>query len=136
MNGRKPVLKSIDGGLSDVPPPPKGLGPEARQEWTRAAKDLIDRKVLAKSDLPALEQYAIAAGMVKKLQPLANESDPVIVAKSGAVKQHPTHVMLTKYLNLCLRYCSELGLTPASRNRKSFNAGHLPNDDPWADMDL
>lgn len=135
MNGRKPVLKSIEGGLSNVPPPPKGLGPEARAEWSRAAKDLIDRKVLARSDLPTLEQYAIVAGMVKKLQPIAAGSDPVIVAQSGAVKQHPAHVMLAKYLNLCLRYSGELGLTPASRNRKSFNAGPA-GDDPWADMDL
>lgn len=133
--GRKPALKTIEGGLSKVPAPRKGLAPEAREEWRRTASELIEQKILAKSDLPALEAYAIAAGMVRKLQPIANAADPIIVAKSGAVKKHPAHVALTNYLNLCLRYQSELGLTPASRNRKAMSRG--PDEsDPWSKYDL
>jgi len=133
--GRKPELKAIDGGLSRVPAPPKTLTTaEAREEWRRAAQDLIDRKVLAKSDLPALEAYAMAFAQMKRLQPLAAEADPIIVAKSGAVKNHPAHVAFQKYLTIVLRYQSELGLTPASRNRR---ANQMPTQgDEWDEFDL
>ena len=132
--GRKPALKSIDGGLSKVPPPPKGMGADARQEWKRAAQDLIARKVLAKSDLPALEAYAIAYGMVRKLQPIADDAEPIIVSKAGGVKTHPAHTALQKYLAIVLRYQGELGLTPASRNRRASQA---PTEgDEWAEYDL
>lgn len=133
--GRKPALITIEGGLSKVPSPPKGLNSEAREEWRRAAKDLIDRKVLAKSDLPALEAYSVAYAMMRKLQPIANSADPIIVnEKTGAVKKHPAHVALQSYLHLCLRYQGELGLTPASRNRR---ASQVPTEgDEWSEYDL
>lgn len=44
----------------------------------------------------------------------------IVNEKTGAIKQHPVHANLTKYLTLCLRYEGELGLTPAARNRKGF----------------
>lgn len=132
--GPRPTLKAIDGGLSRVPAPPKGMTLAARQEWKRAAQELIDRKVLAKSDLPALEAYAIAFAMVQKLQPIAAKADPIIVAKAGAVKNHPAHVQLQKYLTIVLRYQAELGLTPASRNRRASLAPS--QGDEWAEYDL
>lgn len=133
--GRKPALKAIDGGLSKVPAAPKGLGGDAREEWRRAAKDLIDRKVLAKSDLPALEAYAIAYGMMRQLQPIAAKSEPMLInAENGAIKNHPAHTALQKYLNLVLRYQSELGLTPASRNRRGSQAPDA--GDEWSEYDL
>jgi len=133
--GCKPNLRAIDGGLAKVPPAPKTLGPEAREEWRRAAQDLVDRKVLAKSDLPALEAYAVAYAMMRKLQPIAAKSDPVIInEKTGAVKKNPAHVMLTNYLNICLRYQGELGLTPASRNRRAVSAPTA--GDEWDQYDL
>jgi len=124
MRGVKPQLRAIEGGLSKVPPPPAGLNAVAREEWKRAGKDLIDMGVLARSDLPTLEMYATCRAMVKKLRPLADKADAFIVnEKTGAIKQHPVHANLTKYLTLCLRYEGELGLTPAARNRKGFQQG-------------
>lgn len=132
--GPKPALRAIEGGLSKVPAPPKGLTLQARQEWKRAAQDLIDRKVLAKSDLPALEAYAVAFGMMQKLQPIAAKADPIMISKAGAVKNHPAHVALQKYLAIVARFQAELGLTPASRNRR---ANQAPTEgDEWAEYDL
>jgi len=133
--GPKPILRSIEGGLSKVPAPPAGLTAEARQEWKRAAKDLIDRKVLAKSDLPALEAYATAFGMMRQLQPIAAKAEPFIVnEKSGGIRPHPAHASLAKFLTLCLRFQGELGLTPASRNRRASQAPTA--GDEWAEYDL
>jgi P27 family predicted phage terminase small subunit len=132
--GRKPVLRAIEGGLSKVPAPPAGLTAQGRQEWKRAAKDLIDRKVLAKSDLPALEAYATAFGMLQKIQPIASKADPIMISKAGGVKTHPAHTALQKYLALVLRFQGELGLTPASRNRRASQAPTA--GDEWSEFDL
>lgn len=119
--GLKPKLRSIEGGLSKVPPPPSGLNAAAREEWRRTCAELIERQALAPSDLPAIEMYATARAMVRKLRPLADKADPFIVnEKSGGIRPHPAHSSLSKFLTLCLRYESELGLTPAARNRKGF----------------
>lgn len=132
--GRKPVLRAIEGGLSKVPAPPPGLSAQGRQEWKRAAQDLIDRKVLAKSDLPALEAYSTAFGMMKQLQPVAGKAEPIIISERGGVKTHPAHTALQKYLALVLRFQGELGLTPASRNRRASQA---PTEgDAWSEYDL
>ena len=137
MRGVKPQLRAIEGGLSKVPAAPARLAPEAREEWRRAARELIDLGVLAKSDLQTLEQYAIAAGMVKQLQEIAAKAPPIITnEKSGAVKQHPAHVMLTKHLTLALRFASELGLTPAARNRKGFQQGSKADEGAPPGLDL
>lgn len=120
--------------MARIPAPPKGLDVAARDEWRRAAQDLIDRKVLAKSDLPALEAYAIAYGMVRKLQPIAGAAEPIIISERGGVKTHPAHTALQKYLTIVLRYQSELGLTPASRNRRAMQGPAA--DDPFGAFDL
>ena len=129
MRGVKPQLRAIEGGLSKVPAAPARLAPKAREEWRRAARELVDQKLLAKGDLQALEHYAIAAGMVKQLQEIAAKSPPIIVnEKSGAVKQHPAHVMLAKHLTIALRFAAELGLTPASRHRKGMKSSAAQED--------
>lgn len=132
--GRKPALRAIEGGLSRVPAPPAGLSAQGRQEWKRAAQDLIDRKVLAKSDLPALEAYATAFGMMRQLQPIAAKAEAIMISKTGGVKTHPAHTGLQKYLALVLRFQGELGLTPASRNRRASQAPTA--GDEWAEYDL
>lgn len=132
--GKKPVLRSIDGGLSKVPAAPRGLNAAAREEWKRAATDLIERKVLAKSDLPALEAYAIAFGMMRQLQPIAAKAEPIMISKAGGVKTHPAHTALQKYLAIVARFQGELGLTPASRNRRGSQTP--AEGDEWSEYDL
>lgn len=132
--GPKPSLRTIEGGLSKVPAPPSGLNAAARQEWKRAAKDLIDRKVLARSDLPALEAYAMAFGAMQQIQPIAAKAEPIMISKAGGVKTHPAHTALQKYLAIVLRFQGELGLTPASRNRRASQAPTA--GDEWAEYDL
>ncbi|MBU4529779.1 MAG: P27 family phage terminase small subunit [Hoeflea sp.] len=131
--GRKPQLRAIEGGLSKIPPAPAGLNPTARAEWNRTCGELIDRSALAKSDLPTIEMYATCRAMVVKFRPLADKAEPFLVnEKTGAIKKHPAHIALTNYLTLCLRYESELGLTPAARNRKGFrdNGGNADASAP------
>lgn len=138
MRGVKPQLRAIEGGLSKVPAAPAGLNSSAREEFRRAAQDMLDLKLLTKSDIPALGQLANARAMVKKLRPMADKADPIIVnEKTGATKQHPAYVMLEKFMSLCLRYEGELGLTPAARARKGFQQQGSKADEgapAWLDL--
>lgn len=137
MRGVKPQLRSIEGGLSKVPAAPTGLNAVAREEWKRTCRELIERSALAKSDLPTIEMYVTCRAMVAKIRPLADKAEPFIVnEKTGIVKKHPAHITLTNYLTLCLRYESELGLTPAARNRKGFQQGSKAHEGAPPDLDL
>lgn len=120
MRGAKPKLTAIEGGLSKVPPAPRDLDKDAREEWRRAARDLIEAGLLAKSDLVTLEIFSVAMGQVRKLQPLANKEPAVIPTANGGMKTNPVHTMLAKYLTVAKNCAAELGLTPASRHRKGM----------------
>lgn len=136
MRGVKPQLRAIEGGLSKVPPTPKGLAAEGRNEWRKVSEQLITMKLLKQSDLHALEHYCIASGMVKRLQIEANKVPPILCVASGAIKTHPAHTMLARYLTIAKNYESELGLTPASRNRKGIKQGGTRHADTPPDLDL
>lgn len=136
--GLKPKFDVVQGGLSEVPPPPSGLNAVAREEWRRTCAELIELRGLAQSDLLTIEMYATARAMVRKLRPLADKADPFIInEKSGGIRPHPAHSSLSKFLTLCLRYESELGLTPAARNRKGFQKQGSKADEgapTWLDL--
>ena len=76
------------------------------------------------------------------MAPYSQEGEPPAIPgrfineKTGAIKQHPVHANLTKYLTLCLRYEGELGLTPAARNRKGFQQGSKADEGAPAWLDL
>jgi P27 family predicted phage terminase small subunit len=123
MRGAKPDLKAIDGGLSHVPPAPRSLPDEAKAEWDRAAQQLVEAGLLMESDLIALEQYSIAIGMVRRLQPQASKEPAVIATQTGGLKTNPVHTMLARYMTVAKGYAAELGLTPASRHRKGMKSG-------------
>lgn len=136
MRGLKPQLRAIEGGLSKVPPAPRDLDAEARVEWKRAAKQLVDAGLLMESDLIALEQYSLAIGMVRRLQPEAAKQPAVITAANGGIKSNPVHVMLAKYMTIAKSYAAELGLTPAARHRKGMKSGGTSHEDAPPDLDL
>ena len=136
MRGQKPDLKVIEGGITSVPPAPRGLSPAAKAEWRKSAGQLIDLGILAESDLTSLEAYCISMAMVRQLQEEAAKAPAVITVKSGAVKRHPAHAALSEYLKVAKQYAAELGLTPASRNRKALRDLKPAGPDSWEGMDL
>lgn len=128
MRGVKPQLRAIEGGLSKVPPAPRDLDKDAREEWKKAARDLIAAGLLVKSDLVTLEIFAVAMGQVRKLQPIANKEPAVIATANGSMKTNPVHTMLGKYLTIAKTCAAELGLTPASRHRKGMKSSAAKED--------
>ena len=61
-----------------------------------------------------------------------SEKDPinyglVIYTKNGNLIQNPLVAIANKAARDCLRYGSELGLTPIARTRISIDPGNTPN---------
>lgn len=136
MRGVKPKLTAIEGGLSRMPPVPSRLDRYGKDEFRKAARELIDAGILAKSDLTVLELYAVTMAQVRKLQPIANKEPAVVRTASGSVKTNPVHTQLNRYITNAKNLAAELGLTPASRHRKGIKKPELNSDDPWSAMDL
>jgi P27 family predicted phage terminase small subunit len=130
MRGRKPELKAIDGGLSRLPPAPSWLPGEAKVEWRRVVSALKGRRTMTKADLPMLESYCLAAGMVRRAQAAIAEQGDTVTTKNGT-RRHPAFQTLFQALTESRRLAAELGLTPASRKKAPVTDG-----DDGLDLDL
>jgi P27 family predicted phage terminase small subunit len=132
MRGAKPKLEAIEGGLSRLPPAPAWLPSEAKAEWRRVVPGLRERRTITRADLPMLEAYCLAAGLVRSSQKLIAAEGEMVTTTRGEMKRHPAHQTLFQALTESRRLAAELGLTPASRNKAPEVAG----DDDLSDLDL
>ena len=122
--GRKPkptALKVLEGNpgkrpLNDREPvPPKAtlkcpawLLPEAKKEWKRLAPALEAMGVLTMADLTAFEGYCQAYARWKEAEAFITQHGSISQTPSGSVQQN---------LKIMQSFCSEFGLTPATRAR-------------------
>lgn len=141
--GRKPkpsALRVIEGGaananeppaLSKLPAPPTWLRPEAKAEWKRLGKSLLDLGLLSGIDRAAFAAYCQAVGTweaaEKALAKMAkDEADPMagLYAKTsnGNLVHHPLGVIASKARAEAVKFAAEFGLTPSSRSRIDTDA--------------
>ena len=137
--GRKPkptALKVLEGNpgkrsLNDHEPiPPKGelkcpswLLPEAKKEWKRLAPALEAMGVLTMADLTAFEGYCQAYARWKEAEAFITQHGSIFQTPSGYVQQVPQVSIAQQNLKIMQSFCSELGLTPATRARSIAGAG-------------
>lgn len=118
LQGPKPQLHAIEGGLANLPPAPEWFGAEARREWYRVAPILTERQTLTEFDLSTLESYCLAVGSTRELEEiLQNEGFFITSERSGTSRPHPASKLQLAYLSQARSYANELGLTPASRGK-------------------
>ena len=131
--GRKPkptALKLLEGNpgkrpLNDREPvPPKAtlkwpawLLPEAKQEWKRLAPALEAMGVLTMADLTAFEGYCQAYARWKEAEAFITQHGSIFQTPSGYVQQVPQVSIAQQNLKIMQSFCSEFGLTPATRAR-------------------
>ena len=137
--GRKPkptALKLLEGNpgkrpLNDrVPVPPKAtlkcpawLLPEAKKEWKRLAPALEAMGVLTMADLTAFEGYCQAYARWKEAEAFITQHGSIFQTPSGYVQQVPQVSIAQQNLKIMQSFCSEFGLTPATRARIIAGAG-------------
>ena len=137
--GRKPnptALKVPEGNpgkrpLNDREPvPPKAtlkcpawLLPEAKKEWKRLAPALEAMGVLTMADLTAFEGYCQAYARWKEAEAFITQHGSIFQTPSGYVQQVPQVSIAQQNLKIMQSFCSEFGLTPATRARIIAGAG-------------
>ena len=147
VRGRKPkptALKLLEGnpGKRPVnekePIPPKGtvkcptwLEPEAKKEWKRLAPSLEAMGVLTQADLTAFAGYCQAYARWKEAEEFISQHGSIFQTPSGYVQQVPQVSIAQQNLKIMQSFCSEFGLTPATRARIIANGGG--KDDGFSD---
>ena len=145
--GRKPkptALKILEGNPGkrplneNEPIPPKGnikcptwLLPEAKKEWTRLAPSLEAMGVLTMADLTAFEGYCQAYARWKEAEAFITQHGSIFQTPSGYVQQVPQVSIAQQNLKIMQSFCSEFGLTPATRARIIAAGGG--SDDTFSD---
>ena len=131
--GRKPkptALKILEGNPGkrpmneNEPIPPKGnikcpswLLPEAKKEWKRLAPSLEAMGVLTMADLKAFEGYCQAYARWREAEEFLTQHGSIFKTPSGYVQQVPQVSIAQQNLKIMQSFCSEFGLTPATRAR-------------------
>jgi len=143
IRGRKPkptALKVLEGNpgkrkLNDREPvPPKSdikcptwLMPEAKKEWKRLAPSLEAMGVLTMADLTAFSGYCQAFARWKEAEEFITQHGSIFKTPSGYVQQVPQVSIAQQNLKIMQSFCTEFGLTPATRTR-IIAAGGGPED--------
>ena len=153
IRGRKPkptALKLLEGnpGKRPInehePVPPKGtvkcptwLEPEAKKEWKRLAPSLEAMGVLTQADLTAFAGYCQAYARWKEAEEFISQHGSIFQTPSGYVQQVPQVSIAQQNLKIMQSFCSEFGLTPATRARIIANGGGKDDgssDDPMESL--
>lgn len=142
--GRKPkptAMKILEGNPgkrplnTNEPVPPKGsvkcpawLEPEAKKEWKRLAPSLEAMGVLTQADLTAFAGYCQAYARWKEAEEFISKHGSIFQTPSGYVQQVPQVSIAQQNLKIMQSFCSEFGLTPATRSRIIAGNGENVDD--------
>lgn len=146
--GRKPKptqLKILEGDRGkgrrplnrDEPVPEQGgvqcpdwLLPYAKEEWERLAPAMISMKVLTDNDVQAFAGYCQAYARWREAEEYIARNGMIFKTPSGYIQQVPQVSISMQNLKVMQSFCSEFGLTPASRARIYANSerGDAEND--------
>lgn len=107
--GPKPVpTKPKTGALTRLPPCPEDMPEAGKKEWKRAGRHLIERGILAETDLPSFITYCLVCAHIAAY--MRGAGDNIM----GTLPQLAT---------LQRQYANEFGLTPSSRSRIGSEGG-------------
>ena len=137
MRGRRAELKAIKGGLADVPPPTEHVPADMADEWTTVAADLQLRGLLTASMIGVLESYILARWMAREAAAALAAHGMLVKSAHGVPKPNPAAGIMNKAQDTVARLAAEMGLTPASRSRKSLQKHERDDaDEAPAGLDL
>ena len=143
--GRKPkptALKALEGNpgkrpLNEREPvPPQGtircpswLEAEAKKEWKRLAPALEAMGILTTVDISAFAGYCQAFARWKEAEEFISQHGSIFQTPSGYVQQVPQVSIAQQNLKIMQSFCSEFGLTPATRSRIIAQSGSDASDE-------
>jgi len=113
LNTREPQF------AAKAPPCPKHLTGEARKEWRRVSRELLEKDLLQVVDRAALAAYcqAWARWVDAELKMQEPGFEMVAITDKGYAHVSPWFQVSTQALKQMKSFLVEFGLTPASRTR-------------------
>lgn len=111
LNGREPKPEK------KAPPCPKWLEAEAKKEWRRLAKPLMQMGVLTEVDMAAFAAYCQAYARWKEAEEFITQHGSIVKTPSGYWQQVPQVSIAQTNLKIMLKAGEQFGLTPSSRSR-------------------
>ena len=123
INGREPRPPA------SLPDCPSHLSDEAKLEWDRIAVSLNRVGLLTQADRSTMAGYCQCYGRWVEAELKLAVTPAILRMPSGYIQQSPWLTIANKQLELMARYMAELGLTPASRSRRSVQLQTGPK--PW-----
>lgn len=137
--GRRPLNPNEPRPQSGVPPCPKHLDEQARQEWDRITAELAAVGLITGLDMAYLAAYCQAYSRVQKLEAKVQRLGECIPElgpdrkATGRFLPNPYYSALNRAYRTMASFGSEFGLSPASRTRLEVDpAGG--QDDPLAEF--
>ena len=110
---------------------PDWLLPEAKKEWKRLAPALEAMGVLTMADLTAFAGYCQAYARWREAEEFISQHGSIFKTPSGYVQQVPQVSIAQQNLKIMQSFCSDFGLTPATRSRIIAAGGDSENaEDP------
>lgn len=100
-----------------APPCPKHIQGEARKEWRRASKQLLEMNILTKVDRAALAAYCQAWARWVDAEKRLQDEPMVFKSPNGYPVISPYWVIANKAMEQIHRFLIEFGFSPASRTR-------------------
>ena len=131
--GRRPINKNEPKPNKASLECPDWLLPEAQEEWNRLAPALDAMGVLTEADVKAFEGYCQAYARWREAEDFITQHGSIFQTKSGYVQQVPQVSIAMQNLKIMQSFCTEFGLTPASRSRiNAAGETRKDEDDPMA----
>lgn len=118
-----------------MPSCPRVLQGEARREWNRMGRRLLNAGLLTELDGSALLGYCLAYGRLLDAEEKLREYGSVVKAPGGRLGHSPYLAIANKALEQMRAFLVEFGMTPSSRSRvqgAGGAGGAAPGD---ADLD-
>lgn len=112
---------------------PEWMGDYGRQLWQVLAPELCKEKVLAITDIQALEVYCSAYDQFRIAQEEVRQYGVTVTGAMGGVVKNPAVTALKEAAAMMATYGGMLGLDPSSRQRLS-GASKKPATNPFADL--
>ena len=133
-HGRRPMNKNEPKPKKACLECPDWLMPEAQEEWKRLAPALDAMGILTEADISAFQGYCQAYARWREAEDFMTQHGTIFKTPSGYVQQLPQVSIAAQSLKIMQSFCTEFGLTPASRARIAVNveAQKTDSDDPLA----
>ena len=129
--GKRPLNLFEPTPDAKMPSCPDWLEDEAKAEWDRLAVPLFNLGILTELDMAPFALYCQAYARWKEAEEFISQHGSIFQTPSGYVQQVPQVSIAQQNLKIMQSFCSDFGLTPATRSRIIAAGGDdTGSDDP------